>query len=96
MTRRSKIAPDTPAAQLILWLGGSAEVARQLGHRNITTVYGWFQSGNIPDWRKAELRDLLRRKRRRLPKHLRGVLDATPSQVSLAPPARVAQGRDAA
>jgi hypothetical protein len=36
-------------AQLIKAAGGIRPVARQLGHRNHTTVQGWFERSRIPE-----------------------------------------------
>ena len=43
------------ADELILVFGGLTKTSRALGHKHCTTVQGWRESGNIPDWRKDEI-----------------------------------------
>lgn len=45
----------TDHRQIISNLGGIRGLARKLGHRNHTTVQGWWERGAIPDARLNEV-----------------------------------------
>lgn len=40
---------------LINAFGGLSKMARALGHKHVTTVQGWRDSGRIPHWRYHEI-----------------------------------------
>lgn len=48
-------APAREVDSVIAAFGSVTELARALGHRNITTVHGWYRSGRIPPWRRLEI-----------------------------------------
>jgi len=58
---------------LIDELGGVTEVARELGHKHHTTVQAWHRTGKLPQWRKAEVVALARRKKVSVPRELNHV-----------------------
>ena len=43
------------AIDIIRNRGGIRPVARKLGHRNHTTVQGWWERNQIPEARRAEV-----------------------------------------
>jgi len=45
--------------EILKRLGGIRPVARKLGHRNHTTVQGWWDRNRIPDARRPAVEQLL-------------------------------------
>ena len=43
------------AEAIINEFGGLTKMARALGHKYVTTVQGWRDSGRIPPWRRLEI-----------------------------------------
>lgn len=52
------IGHQGPIKIAIRKLGGLTSVARGLGHRNVTTVQGWWDRGVIPAHRQRAVLDL--------------------------------------
>lgn len=61
----------TAVQAAIVKLGGVSYVARNLGHRNHTTVQAWFKNSRIPHWRKREVSELASRLAVSLPREMR-------------------------
>lgn len=43
------------AGEVIAAFGGLSAAARALGHKHVSTVQGWQESGRIPSWRRKEI-----------------------------------------
>ena len=43
------------AVEVIAAFGGLSAAARALGHKHVSTVQGWQESGRIPSWRRPEI-----------------------------------------
>lgn len=62
-----------PTQPILDAFGGMAALAKALGHKNITTVQGWKESGTIPSWRRHEIEQAAERENVSVSKVLRQV-----------------------
>lgn len=54
-------------------IGGAPYVAKKLGFRHNTTVYGWIYKNKIPAWRKDCLRKIAKSKKINFEDYEKGV-----------------------
>ena len=46
---------EKPALEIIEAFGGLTKMAHALGHKHVTTVQSWKETGRIPRWRVWEI-----------------------------------------
>lgn len=56
-----------PAQPIIKAFKTVSKLAEALGHKNVSTVHHWKQSGKIPHWRIHEIREAAKRENVTLP-----------------------------